>query len=339
MNPMSPLKKLNRSSHLNGEVSDWIGRTVGPFSLTLISTDPLSERQSYRVDLNDRVLLLKRYADFSRLEREISGCIYARNVARINAPAVAAINRPAGLVLLEFIPGPTLAALLRRGHDEKVVLEASKSLGRTTRTLHDSDVRSTGLPRVDLIKSLVNEKRMLEKTIGLKSQGSVNCSHQSSRAYSYTDLHNLLQAFCASLRLTASDLSVVHGDLWSANVIVAERHIGLVDFEWACIGDPILDTSRVFARGLVSRDLRGAYKLHPPRHLWEAFRLGYGKSAKTDETSFAFRAALVFGLVRTINHYTGAISITKEGEKRKRLERSRARIARALTSYLREHRA
>ena len=261
-------------------------------------------------------------------------------MAQINAPAVAAINRPAGLVLLEFIPGPTLATLLRGCHDEKVLLKAIKMLGRTARTLHDSgEVRSTGLPRVDLTRGLLKEKRILRKTIGVESQGSMNCSQEMSTAYFYAELHDLLQAFCAGLRLTASDLSVVHGDLWSANIIAAGRHIGLVDFEWACIADPILDTSRVFARGLVSRDLRGAYKVRPPRHLWDAFRLGYGKGAKTDETSPAFRAALAFGLVRTINHYTGVISITTEAEKRKRLDRSRIRVARALISYLQEHKA
>lgn len=320
------------------ELRTWAEKVLGDCQVEVLRTDLLHERESYQVSAGNRVYLLKKYRDRSRFDRELFGCTFAHDIAKIYAPTVRAIDRQARRLLIEFIPGSSLSGMLRLSQAGNSLLPTIAEFGRTMRKLHDTEPRYLHkIPTLSLTIELNKEFHLLNKLrSNICAQISDGRTLQAKICHAIIDLTGRLEAFRNQLRSLSSDLVVNHGDVWSGNVIVSDQIVGLVDFEWACISDPAIDIGRIYARGLVTRDLRRTYQLGPPPHFWEAFCSGYAHPVRTNQNSQQFSAGLVFGLVRTINHYASVIDASPQPARRNQIIRTMGRISRALSSYVQQ---
>jgi tRNA A-37 threonylcarbamoyl transferase component Bud32 len=318
----------------SGDIRDWVAHVVGSKAiLKALEGDVLDERSVFFVEHAGDRLLAKHYDDLDKARANILGSSFAQDVAGIRTPRIVASDSAAGFVIQEYIDGTSLGEMLKAGTPSGELAAIVREVGRVVRQLHDGRIDlSAALPILELRPALNDELQRLGK-FGLYMKTEAASAEPLLDPNLLLELASGIESFPAlSMRFDA--MSVVHGDLWSDNVIVSPSGIALVDFEWASIADPLLDTARMYSRGLVWRDLSRPYQLHPPSHLWQSFQSGYREVIANREPTF--RAAVVYGLVRTINHYCKRVRTKRDFSAASDELRTISRIAAAAMGYLDE---
>lgn len=259
---------------------------------------------------NKRKFFLKCYENFSRFENDILGCSFAREVVGIRVPSIIGTNRHLLVVLFEYIDNVPLNYYIYNRPNGRRLDQVVLELGRIVRRMHDVSLHKVGgLPVCTLSEVLHQEHQKLRRAL-TKIQKANRIFSRHANKSEFGLMINVLQKLDIIIgRLSANkfDTSMknvfVHGDLWSANVVVergSEVRVGLVDFEWSMICDPIIDFGRVYSRGFVNTDMRSEYAVTPPDHLWKIFKEGYGVKGKLYENPMHLNCAIAYGLLRTI---------------------------------------
>jgi len=292
-------------------IRDWL-RTQFGSSYNACSA-PYSKRNSRIITAGQNVYLLKLYESCNDLKRSIEGSAFANSQAGIRTPKFFAVDKKLNAAIFEFLPGTPLAKLLNDRIPHNRLCNILRELAVVTRRLHGAEI--------NILKSF-----------------SAKLLKGESRLSSLLFLvSNRLTSFLKGISNSDDMPSVIHGDLWSGNIIVLDSsmiEIALVDFDLSAIGDPVLDLAKLYCRGMVRLDHRATYTITPPRKLWLEFKTHYGNNCAADEKIPRFHLAILYNLTRTINFYGYIAESNKNSQEYARSKRSMARISTAMLDFI-----
>jgi aminoglycoside phosphotransferase len=274
----------------------WVRRILGPVELDLLpSGAPAAPATSFRIRTSSGALYkLKCYSTDEKFRVDDSAIRYAR-AAGVRVPNVVAQNAELRIALFDFVEGVTLQSCLSTAHDERLTLTAVSDVAVQLRRLHDCRPQDvSGLRRLNIASEFAGCVAYLDSTRDGMPDSNWGRNIDALRR----SLRGLLPAFDHT-----APQSVVHGDLWSPNLIInTTGESTFLDFEWACITTPVLDVARFYGRGLSPRT-SGTYTLTPRLDLWRAFADTYYVGDVTDVETAEFQTALLYTALRTLVFY------------------------------------
>lgn len=321
----------------------WIKNIIGnPISIERIGPR-ISFRNSFLIKTTKQCFLLKYYTDPKKMDRSIYCTNYVKNNSNIISPAIIACNRELNLILFEFLDGRSLSDILGDKNNNSIMVNIVQEFGKVVNELHHLDYKKIyNLPTINLKTNLNLEYNKLSILINIIHNVLNKLKNDSVDAYKnktesqINKLINNVEPFIKKRNRFFSNNAFIHGDLWSKNVLIksgSKIEIGLLDFEWSCIGDPVLDIARVYSRGLVSLNVRKKYQITAPTHLWDAFCFGYGDGDKINMYSLPFIRSFIFTHIRTLNYYGTQINLTRNASKNLHALKTIFRITSALNEY------
>ena len=277
--------------------------------------------------------MLKLYESCNDLKRSIEGSAFANSQAGIRTPKFFAVDKKLNAAIFEFLPGTPLAKLLNDRIPHNRLCNILRELAVVTRRLNGATLTAhvQSLPRIKLQYELIAEINILKSFSAKLLKGE---SRLSSLLFLVS---NRLTSFLKGISNSDDMPSVIHGDLWSGNIIVLDSsmiEIALVDFDLSAIGDPVLDLAKLYCRGMVRLDHRATYTITPPRKLWLEFKTHYGNNCAADEKIPRFHLAILYNLTRTINFYGYIAESNKNSQEYARSKRSMARISTAMLDFI-----
>ncbi len=328
-------------------MNEWLNQILGSnLKISRIKSN-LSSRETFRVKTRERIFIVKKYADRTKMNHDIQGSLFARDVAHIQTPTIIAVNDKLRTVILGFIHGCSLSEYLMTNKFNERTFKIIESFGRVVSKLHNANFQQTkNFHRLYINNGLKIETKKLEESINyfksLLSQSGFSDNYIPFYKNRLLENLNSIKLFCYllkdKLKERDSEIAVIHGDLWSGNVLLMEEKksikVGLFDFEWSSLGNPVVDISRIYSRGLVPRNLKKRYSVIPPPKLWEAFCKGYNNSKMLSEKGMLFKGSLIYSHIRTINYYKTLIELSYNNLLNQRILKTIFRISSSLVDYL-----
>ncbi|HYX30758.1 MAG TPA: phosphotransferase [Pyrinomonadaceae bacterium] len=297
------------------EVLEIAKRYVEAADAVCTSEQSTSVRDSlFAITLVDgRRVMMKFYDSAERFDCEVAALRTINETTTPHSPRLLLSDRRHLITFLEKLHGRNWTAVLTY-EPLTVQCHLAEQIGKELRSLHSVSLGQTRVPRAALDHLIRLECNDLPKT-SRRISTSVLVS-DSDRTHCY----DLLQTLHSNLRHSVGRIdasgdnesallekAMLHGDLWAGNIFVSSTDEStttvLLDYEYAMIGERIIDLARIFSRGFVARDASDDYQLMPNEQLWTSFAKGYGLRKKNIADSVYFRRAVYFSLVRTVNYY------------------------------------
>lgn len=288
---------------------------------------------------NDRTVVMKCYATTDFFQTELEGIKVAAQHG-IPTPKVITVDFRHRIAYFEKLRGDDWTRILKEG-SRSVKRKTAKQIGQILCQLH-SIRKFNG---ISLRKTSLNELCFAEANHLRQNLGALR-SEMGQERETIDVIRSLLSSlstfldsqFRTTTQTELSDLVVLHGDLWSGNIFVCGESGSPVphflDFEFAMIGERIIDLARVFSRGFVVRDPSILYSLEPDDDLWSAFADGYRLENRNIHEMPYYHVGLVFSLVRTVNYYVELLDKESTKETKIRYLNTILRMCRATLSVL-----
>lgn len=279
---------------------------------------PSTTGRLWEVQCASRTLIVKRYLDLRRVQREVEAL---RLAVSLPVPRVVAVSGVEQSVAVAKVSGTRFSALLAaEGAHKPEQMILAEALGRLLQALHSiPGSASQALPAETVKTKLERELLRLQSLLagGLGEVLELPVSSRRGRDIKGRILRTEGELGLAIMKLrriassaeSGSDglqLVLTHGDLWCGNILVpdaAPNAVMLLDFEHACFSSRIFDLATLFMRGLAPRSPREPYRITPLEGLWPSFVRGYGAEIGVMGDSKEFLCARAGYLLRTLNHY------------------------------------
>jgi Ser/Thr protein kinase RdoA (MazF antagonist) len=164
---------------------------------------------------------------------------HALNTLHVQSTEDVTIPQPLGLVedrnlvLMECVPGTSMKEALEKATTRDQAVEIIKLAVRSLTWLHSLKFES---PVVWSLKAQLDHLRVLNARVELVAP---------ELAEQVKTLLDQIAAFAPQSALAT--LSCIHGDCKPSQFLISGRRVGLVDFDWACIGDIAVDVGSFMA--------------------------------------------------------------------------------------------
>ena len=312
---------MNRHSIVNILGSDYI---IDTFTTKVA----LSDKDSYIVKIKSVDYFVKIFKNNIQFMNEIKSLEILRNNSFRNIPELIDTIPSKRIIIQKKLIGSSWSDMLfkiSKAEKKRITIKIAKTLSE----LHSIDTDNCyGIKYKSLNALLRSEYENFQ--VLYKRKLSNNSFY--TKVYDYLLDHiqsDYIESRCNSKKY------FVHNDLWSGNIFIStspEKKIVFCDFERAIISSNLVDISRIYTRGLVSRNYYKPYSLIPDDYLWEIFKEYYFQSITDIENSIAFIKSILYSVLRTINYYI-KLSMSSDN---KIYSNSANRISNALLMYLKE---
>lgn len=175
---------------------------------------------------------------------------------------------PEKYILISYVPGIPLSQIFKN-LDKKSQQKISFQMGKILKEIHK--ITPDDLNGSELFNPKTDWKKLYEKEFSFYLQEAIREKYFSLEIEE--EIKKIFQQFQTQIPDLDSKLTLVHGDFSAGNIQINKGNIvGIFDFEWAHIGDPLWDLQKL----PINFQLGNSFQK-------DSFLQGYGVKQFTDE--------------------------------------------------------